>query len=315
MSIFLGILTALVGILLVLVTAVLPVKQPYTRAELNRRVARSVSPASEIDRFRAYASLTTLLRMKQAVLLVLLVLLLVALLGWGYGVLSSIIVALLFPLVARIKIVQAGAQNLYHRVESQLVAIALKYKRIVLFFREPSLAIKELPKRVYSNEDLAETVSHSEDVIGANQRALLSAALVFFDTPVSTIMTPRKSVKTIKKSEFLGPLVLDELHNLGHSRLPVIADSIDRVVGILHLRELLSLDVRHSVTAERAMDKKVHYINQKDNLEQALAGFVQHRHHFYIVVDDEMTTVGILTLEDTMRALVGRDIVDGHVDH
>ncbi len=130
-----------------------------------------------------------------------------------------------------------------------------------------------------------------------------------FET-VDSVMTPRSVIDFIKQSEFLGPLVLDELHALGHSRLPVIADDLDHVVGVLHLRDLLSLDVKRSVTAEKAMEKKVYYIREDDTLEHALSAFIRTRHHLFIVINKNRETVGLLTLEDVMESLIGRRIVD-----
>ena len=114
----------------------------------------------------------------------------------------------------------------------------------------------------------------------------------------------------IKQGEFLGPLVLDELHALGHSRLPVVADDLDHVVGVLHLRDLLSLDIKRSTTTDKAMEPKVYYIREDDTLEHALSAFLRTRHHLFIVINKNRETVGLLTLEDVIEALIGRRIVD-----
>ncbi len=90
----------------------------------------------------------------------------------------------------------------------------------------------------------------------------------------------------------------------------MIKGDIDHVVGILHLRDLLSLDVRRSVTAEKAMEKKVYYIHQNDTAEHALAAFLKTRHHLFIVINAQRETVGLVTLEDVLEALLGRQIVD-----
>lgn len=314
MTIFLLVVAALTVCLLVVITAAMPARQPYSRTELKRRVARSLSAEEDLDRLRAYTGLVTLFRVMQMTLLVTSGFLLVGVYGWGYGVVVALLVAVAYPVIARVKIVQAGAHKLYVLIEPWLLSVVLRFYRTLLFFREPALPIKESVRRVYSSDDLAEVVSHSGDVIGDKERALLSASLIFFDTPVSKVMVPRSSVKTVKKTEFLGPLVLDELHALGHSRLPVIGEDLDHIVGILHLRDLLSLDVRRSVTAEKAMDKKVRYIHENDTLEAALTGFMKQRHHFYIVTDDEGKTAGIVTLEDVIGTLIGRDIIHEATD-
>lgn len=63
------------------------------------------------------------------------------------------------------------------------------------------------------------------------------------------------------------------------------------------------------MTAENAMEKKVFYINQNDTLEHALATFLKARHHLFIVTNDALETVGLVTLEDVMEALIGRRII------
>ncbi len=314
MNVLLGILAGIVFITLIVVTSIRPVTYPFGRAELKRRVARSAAEKIDLDRYAARAGLTTLFAVKRAVLLVLLGFLLVGLLGWVNGVLLTILVAIVYPMLARMSGVRSLGAKLYTSLEPTLLSFVRRFRKTILFFREPSLEVNRPTRRVYSTEDLADLIKHSEDVIGPNERALVSSAMVFFDRKVSEIMTPRTAIKTIKHSEFLGPLVLDELHALGHSRLPVIDKDLDHVVGILHLRDLLSLDIKRSVTAEKAMEKKVHYINQDDTLEQALAGFMKNRHHFYIVINNDHTTVGVLTLEDTLEALVGRKIGSNHID-
>jgi CBS domain containing-hemolysin-like protein len=108
----------------------------------------------------------------------------------------------------------------------------------------------------------------------------------------------------------LGPLTLNDLHKTGHSRLPVINGDIDHVVGILNLKGLLALDIKRSTTAEKAMDPKVYYIRADQVLQHALAAFLRTKHQLFIVVNEYRETVGLLTLEDAIEALIGRKIVD-----
>jgi len=100
------------------------------------------------------------------------------------------------------------------------------------------------------------------------------------------------------------------LHQKGHSRLPVIDGDIDHVIGILHLQSLLALDIKRSVTAEKAMEPRVYYIRQDQTLQHALAAFLRTHHHLFIVVNEFRETVGLLTLEDVIEALLGRKIID-----
>lgn len=287
-----------------------PVRSHLSHAELKRRAKKSEAAGLELDRYELYPALVTLLRTIRALLLVLVTCLFIGAFGWVWGILFAIIVAINYSPIARLTPVQKAAESLYTTIEPGLLDFVDRFERVIRAFREPSTRVTEKRMQVHSREELAELIEASGSVISQDQRTLLSAALAFPEQTVESIMTPRNVIDFIKSSEFLGPLVLDELHALGHSRLPVIAEDLDHVVGVLHLRDLLSLDIRNSTTAEKAMEKKVYYIRQDDSLEHALSAFLKVRHHLFIVINDQRETVGLLTLEDVIEALIGRKIID-----
>lgn len=309
MSVFLVLLALLFFVALVLAASMQPVRPQYSLAELKRRSKKSDAYVLELDRYELHVALSTLLRIIRALLLVIIVCLLVVVFGW-FGVFISLLAAIVYPALARVGGVRRWGQELYVKIEPKLLDITDSLERFLHIFREPSLVTHEKPRKFESREDLAEVVEQSKEVIGENERALITAALSFPDRKVSEVMTPRSVIDFIKKAEFLGPLVLDELHALGHSRLPVIDEDLDHVVGILHLRDLLSLDVRRSTTAEKAMEAKVFYIREDDTLEHALAAFIKNRHHLFIVINKNRETVGLITLEDVIEQMIGRKIVD-----
>lgn len=310
MSTFFSILLFLIAICLVLATAVQPVQSHLTKNELKRRAVRSHEYKKELQRHEMYPVLEMMLRAVRVLLLVLLVGISITLFGWWWGVVFSVLFVFLYPVVARMPFALAISGTLYRKVEPSLLNFAERSKKIVLSLRLPSVRLHDTPRQIFSREDLAELIDQSPEVIGAKERALLGSALSFFDKKVSEVMTPRTVIDFIKESEFLGPLVLDELHLLGHSRLPVIDGDLNHVVGVLHLRNLLSLNTKQSTTAEKAMEKQVYYIREDDSLEHALAGFIKTRHHLFIVINRNRETVGLLTLEDVIEALIGRRIVD-----
>lgn len=310
MSVLLAIVSVIIFACLVIAAGMHPIKSQLGLSELKRRAKLSDEQALELSRYELYSALVTLLRTAQALLLVLLVCFLVGAFGWVWGIIMALLLAILYPSVARVRLVQRACRSLYQGSEVSLLDFVSRSSRALRALREPSNSGAEPVRKVYSREDLAELIAHSQDVVGHNEQVLLSSAMSFFGRTVAEVMTPRSVIDFIKQSEFLGPLVLDELHALGHSRLPVIAEDLNHVVGILHLRDLLSLDVKRSTTAEKAMEPKVYYIREDDTLEHALAAFLKTRHHLFIVINAARETVGLLTLEDTIEALIGRRIVD-----
>lgn len=310
MGTLLAILAIIILVCLVLVAAMQPIRPQYSLPELKRRAKKSEVYALELDRYELYAGVVTLLRTIRAFFVVIFTCLLIGAFGWFFGVALAIFAAVVYPMVARVKFVKKGGEILYAKVEAVVLDFVDRFERVIHAFREPSTTLHETPHEVHSLDELAELIERSKTVIGEDERALLTSALAFPDKKVVDIMTPRSVIDFIKQSEFLGPLVLDELHALGHSRLPVIADDLDHVVGTLHLRDMLSLDIKNSTTAEKAMEKKVFYIRQDDTLEHALSAFLKTRHHLFIVINENRETVGLVTLEDVMEVLIGRKIVD-----
>jgi CBS domain containing-hemolysin-like protein len=69
------------------------------------------------------------------------------------------------------------------------------------------------------------------------------------------------------------------------------------------------------MTAEKAMEPRVFYIKEDQSLGHALAAFIRTHHHLFIVVNEFRETVGLLSLEDTIEALIGRKIVDEFDTH
>lgn len=309
MWILFGLLGVLLLTLLLLGAAMQPIRPVLSHAELKRRHKQTPVDALALDRFELFPSVETVLRSLRRFLLTLLTAVLIVWLGW-WGLLLALVVAVTYPSVARLKGLQKMAERLYRVIESTMLDLAAKYERIVMALREPSVRTHDVVKKVDSREELGEVIAASREVVGEKERALLQSALTFPEVRVGDVMTPRSVIDVIEKGEFLGPLVLTELHKLGHSRLPVINGDLNHVVGVLHLRDLLSLDNKRSTTAEKAMEQKVYYIREDDILEHALAAFIRTRHHLFIVINEHRETVGLLTLEDVMERLIGRRILD-----
>ena len=307
---FLFIVTLVVFLLLVIVAAMRPVYSTYSISELERRSKHTAAFKHELERQQRLGDIQTILRIVTELLFVVTVLLLVVTFGWFFGVVFAVLVALFYPAVARVKLFTRAGWSLYDSLEPSLLRFVKKFHTVFVFLRDTPFYHPEQYRRFDSREELAELIEDAKDVLTKEERTLISSALSFHDETVDLVMTPKNVIDSIKKDEFLGPLVLDELSALGHSRLPVIDKDLDHVVGVLHLRDLLSLDIKRSVTAEKAMEPKVFYIHQQDTLEHALAAFLRTRHHLFMVINDERETVGLLSLEDVIEALIGRRIVD-----
>lgn len=282
--------------------------------ELERRAKRSSYAKDSLWRARLMPAFSVLQRLSELLLLVVTIVLAIAAFGWILGIIIAIVVVVTYGVIARYAPIHSVSQAILYRFELPLLQFTEKIEKGLLLFRETAIDTTQF-RRFDSREDLEELVSRSGDILTPNEQLLLIHTLQFKEKQVSSIMTPRGVIDSIKKGEFLGPLVLSELHDLGHSRLPVIDEDLDHVVGILYLRDLLSLDRRNSATAEKIMSPKVFYIHEDDSLEHALAAFLKAQHHLFVVINSSRETVGLLSLEDVIEALIGRRIIDEDDTH
>jgi Mg2+/Co2+ transporter CorB len=285
MFIFLLIVTITSFLVLVIVAGSYPVPHLVSRYELTRRSKTSKEAKHQYRRESLLPFVYAAITAKIAILVVAFVALSIATFGWVLGLFVAIISVLLYPTIAQWGPIHRISQKLYARYEGRILDVVEKIQPFLKVVRALTVPHVEPYHRFDSREELQQLIRQSEDILSDNEKALIVSSLSFKDEVVESIMTPKSMIKSVEKSEFLGPLVLSEIHELGHSRLPVIDKDIDHVVGVLHLNNLLSLDVQKSTTAEKAMEKKVFYIRSSDTLEHALAAFIESRHHLFIVIN------------------------------
>jgi CBS domain containing-hemolysin-like protein len=313
---FLVILSSALFILLVVIASMRPLPNVVSVYELDRRSKKANHAAkAALRREKLLPDVIVLQRVVTTLLLVIVVLLSVVTFNWLIGVIVAFVVALEYAVVAKFPPLRRASEKWYARLEPSLLRFVEKFQPVFIFLRSVPMHETENYHRFDSREELQQLVDASGDILSDDERKLIVHSLAFRTQRVDTVMTPRSEMSTIKKSEFLGPLVLSELHDLGHSRLPVIGSDLNHVVGTLHLKDLLSLDIKRSVTAEKAMEAKVYYIREDQTLEHALAAFLKTHHHLFIVINEDRSTVGLLTLEDVMEALLGRKILDEDDNH
>ncbi len=304
------VVTVVFFLLLVLVSAVRPPRDELSTSELRRRAKSTVEYKKRLKRQELLHDVYTVIRLISTLLLVVTIALCLATFGWFLGIIAAIIVAALYLVLARSRYFTNLAQKIYHSLEEKLLKLVQRFPGVFHFLRETPLYDAEQYRKFDSREELEELIENAQGVLSPQERSLMTSTMAFRDKTIREIMTPRTVIDSINKGEFLGPLVLDELHALGHSRLPVIDGDLDHIVGVLHLRDLLSLDEKDSKTAEKAMDPKVYYIREDDTLEHALAAFLKNRRHLFVVINENRETVGLISLEDVIEALIGRRIMD-----
>lgn len=285
---------------LLVVLACRPTRTRHSWSELKRRGDEAV-----IRREHLLGDVLALRRAIAGLLLICLTLL--GLAQWQTtGVIVAAIVWLLAGAASRWRPLHRAAMGLYGRHEKRLLAFVEKAPWLGKLLRDDTYIPHD--QRLESVEQLLQMVESSAHVLSDRQRELLRRGVTWHDTPVESIMTPVKKIVSVKHTELLGPLVLDDLHRSGHTRFPVVRGNIDTIVGILDISKLLEVSVAtRSETAEKVMTTDMPRIESDETLVVALARLEQSNQPMLAVVDRDGKTAGIVTLGDILTALLGKN--------
>jgi len=108
--------------------------------------------------------------------------------------------------------------------------------------------------------------------------------------------------------------IREKVASAGHSRFPVYDGSIDRIVGMLYVKDLLKIPPDETVRLDRGrLVREAYFVPEGKKLDDLLREFQRGKKHMAVVVDEYGGTSGIVTLEDILEEIVG-EILDEY-DH
>ncbi len=146
----------------------------------------------------------------------------------------------------------------------------------------------------------------------ADAQGMIEGVLQVSEMQVRDIMIPRSQMVVVKRDaspEELLPVIVES----GHSRFPVVGDSIDEVAGVLLAKDLLrycSEEERAAFSVREVLRPAV-FIPESKRLNVLLREFRASRNHLAIVVDEYGGVAGMVTIEDVLEQIVG-EIEDEH---
>jgi len=173
---------------------------------------------------------------------------------------------------------------------------------------------KRVKKRTteYSSDELEHALELTRDEqTTPEEEKILKGIVRFGNTDVKQILTPRTEVLAFDLDTPYGEL-LEELLENGYSRVPVYRNSLDNVVGILYLKDLLPHSEEQDLYWQKLL-RKAYFIPENKKLDDLMQEFQVKKVHMAIVVDEYGGTTGIVTLEDIIEEIVG-DITDEYDD-
>ncbi len=142
--------------------------------------------------------------------------------------------------------------------------------------------------------------------LGTVQRDMLAGVFSLADTTVAEVMTPRMDIVAIESGATWSDVV-EQLRRSEHARIPVCADSLDDIAGILHAKDLAAAVAGAKSPPERWQElvRPALFVPELKTLAAQLRDFQRGLAHMAIVVDEFGGTSGLITLEDILEEIVG----------
>ncbi|OBB69466.1 hemolysin family protein [Mycobacterium sp. 852014-50255_SCH5639931] len=161
-----------------------------------------------------------------------------------------------------------------------------------------------------SEIELREVVDLAQQrgVVAADERRMIESVFELGDTPAREVMVPRTEMIWIE-SDKLASQALNLAVRSGHSRIPVIGENVDDIVGVVYLKDLvqqsfLSGDGGRGITVAQVMRPAV-FVPDSKPLDTLLREMQRDRNHMALLVDEYGAIAGLVSIEDVLEEIVG----------
>jgi CBS domain containing-hemolysin-like protein len=169
------------------------------------------------------------------------------------------------------------------------------------------LGIKEFEGETHhSSEELQLLLEQGKQTgaLDSTEHELIQNVFDFNERVVKNIMVPRTKISGVEidtpSSELVEMLITDS-----YSRMPVYEETIDKIVGIVHAKDILPLVAYNKPFALKDIIRKPYFIPETKKINDLMAEMKQNRIQIAIVLDEFGGTAGMVTLEDIVEELVG----------
>ncbi len=157
-------------------------------------------------------------------------------------------------------------------------------------------------------------VGEAEGIIEEEEREMIHSIIEFGDTTAKEVMTPRTSVFMLDAESTIDE-VWDEIIESGYSRIPVYGEDLDEILGILYVKDLMSLAKKGNTNIPvKNVLREAYFVPDTKSIVEILDEFRSKQVHMAIILDEYGGTVGVLTIEDLIEEIIGeiKDEYDLH---
>ena len=203
----------------------------------------------------------------------------------------------------RIALVTAPIVHLLGRVFGPLASLLILLGNAIT----PGRGYREGP--FASEIELRELVDMAEQrgVVEHGEREMIQSVFELGDTIAREVMVPRTEMVWIEQTKFV-PQGLALALRSGFSRIPVMGDGVDDVVGLVYLKDLArrgqDVEAARATTVAALMREPI-FVPESKPVDELLGEMQASRNHMVIVIDEYGGTAGLVTIEDILEEIVG----------
>ena len=163
---------------------------------------------------------------------------------------------------------------------------------------------KKKKKKLSSEEiDIAQ-----EQILNEEKEDMIQGVEDLSKTSVKEVMVPRIDIDFIA-SDITQEELFASILNSGHSRLPVYTDSIDNVIGVLYVKDIIKCMAEKKEIDLQKIVRKAYFVPETKRIDTLLREFKRRHLHIAIAIDEYGGIAGLVTMEDIIEEIVG-DIQD-----
>jgi len=159
-------------------------------------------------------------------------------------------------------------------------------------------------------QELIEEQDSGEGSMGAGERALLANILKLRDRTVDDVMVPRADIVAVDVDTPF-PILVQRMAEDAHSRMPVFRETLDDVVGMVHIKDVLAAVAQGRSVELKDIVRDLTIVAPSMPVVDLLVQMRQKRQHMALVVDEFGGIDGLVTIEDLVEEIVG-EIEDEH---
>lgn len=189
------------------------------------------------------------------------------------------------------------------RASRWLVVILTRSTRAILaVFRIPDPGHRGF----ISTEEIRHLVAEGREqgVIDDTEMEIIHSVIQFSETPVKKVMVPRPKIFALDIDTPPGE-VERMIVEAGFSRIPVYEGSVDNMVGLVFIKDVLRLLEKRQPVVLRKIRHPVHLVPETKQVGELLKELQKRRTHMALVIDEHGSVTGLVTLEDLLEEIVG----------